>query len=65
MPPVTVKGKEKPVRIFAVVNLKVKDKEQPKPTSLAELRQTLGIAPPNLSKVDTSEEEVKYKIGAD
>jgi adenylate cyclase len=65
MPPVTVKGKEKPVRIFAVINLKVKDKEQPKPVTLAELRQSLGITPPDLSKVDASEVEKKYKIGAD
>jgi adenylate cyclase len=65
MPPVTVKGKEKPVRIFAVVNLRVKDKEQPRPTTLAELRQILDIAPPDLNNVDTSVEEKKYRIGSD
>jgi adenylate cyclase len=64
MPLVTVKGKEKPVRIFAVVNLKIQDKEQSGPVTLAELRRLLGIATPDLSKVDTGEEEKKYRIGA-
>jgi adenylate cyclase len=65
MPPVTVKGKEKPVRIFGVVNLKSKDKEQPRPTSLAEVRHILGIEAPDLTKVDTSSSEKKYKIGTE
>jgi adenylate cyclase len=66
-PPVTVKGKEKPVRMFAVVNLKVvkKDMEQPHPLTLAELRSMLGIAAPDLGKVDTNAEELKYKIKSD
>ena len=59
MPSVTVKGKEKPVRIFAVVNLK----DSPGPQTLAEVRDFLGIKPPDLSKVDTGAEEKKYKIG--
>jgi adenylate cyclase len=65
MPPVTVKGKVKPIRIFAVVNLRVKDKAQPRPVTLAELRQTLDMAAPDLSKVDADEEEKKYSLGAD
>jgi adenylate cyclase len=60
MPSVTVKGKEKPVRIFAVVNQKNNKKG---PQTLAQVRQLLGITPPDLSKVDTGAEEKKYKIG--
>jgi adenylate cyclase len=67
MPSVEVKGKEKPIRMFAVVNLKVtkKNMEQPRPWTLAELRNMLGIAAPDLSKVDTNAEEKKYKISSD
>jgi len=62
MPSVTVKGKEKPVRIFAVVNhVSVTSG----PRTLAEVRELLGIKPPDISKVDTNAEEKKYKIGAD
>jgi adenylate cyclase len=60
MPPVRVKGKEKPVRMFAVINLKAED--APGPRTLAELRELLGIAPPDLSKVDVNAEEKKYKL---
>ncbi|MDR1618608.1 MAG: HAMP domain-containing protein [Treponema sp.] len=63
MPPVSVKGKEKPVRMFAVVNVKAKEGEtQPKPETLAEVRKLLGIEAPDLSKADTGGEEKKYKI---
>jgi adenylate cyclase len=63
MPPVTVKGKEKPIRMFAVINLRSKNGEPVKgPQTLDELRKLLGIAPPDLSKVDTGAEETKYKI---
>ncbi|MDR1899782.1 MAG: HAMP domain-containing protein [Treponema sp.] len=66
MPPVTVKGKEKPVRLFAVVNIRVRPgKVQPPPASLAELRQLLGLTAPDLGKVDMDEEEKKYKITTD
>jgi len=58
MPAVTVKGKEKPVRMFAVVNFKNVDG----PKTLAEVRALLGIEPPDISKVNTDEEEKKYKI---
>ena len=60
MPSVTVKGKEKPVRVFAVVNFKGAEG----PQTLAEVRELLGIKPPDLSGVDTGAEEKKYKIGA-
>jgi adenylate cyclase len=62
MPPVTVKGKEKPVRMFAVVNIKGASGA---PHTLAEVRKILGIATPDLSKVDTNAEEKKYKIKSD
>jgi adenylate cyclase len=61
MPPVTVKGKEKPVRIFAVVNhVSVTSG----PRTLGEVRELLGIKPPDISKVDINAEEKKYKIGS-
>jgi len=61
MPPVSVKGKEKPVRMFAVVNLK----GATGPQTLAEVRTLLDITPPDISKVDTNAEEKKYKIQSD
>jgi adenylate cyclase len=59
MPPVTVKGKEKPVRMFAVINLR---DSSGGPKTLAEVRTLLGIPAPDISKVDTDAEEKKYKI---
>jgi len=61
MPSVTVKGKEKPVRLFAVVNLKGAEC----PQTLAEVRTLLGIPTPDISKADTNAEEKKYKIQGD
>jgi len=60
MPSVTVKGKEKPLRIFAVVNHVDNNKG---PFTLAGLRDLLGIEPPEMSKVDLNADEKKYKIG--
>ena len=60
MPSVTVKGKEKPVRLFAVVN-HVAVTTGPK--TLAEVRDMLGIKPPDVSKADVNAEEKKYQIG--
>ena len=59
MPSVTVKGKEKPVRIFAVINIAGADKG---PRNLAELRELLGIKAPDLSASAPDAEEKKYKI---
>jgi len=60
MPPVTVKGKEKPVRLFAVVNLSAINTF---PRNLAHVRRILGIKPPDISKADVNAKENKYKIG--
>jgi adenylate cyclase len=60
MPPVTVKGKEKPVRLFAVVN---HVSVQSGPRTLAQVRKVLGIKPPDISKANVNAEELKYKIG--
>jgi len=60
MPSVTVKGKEKPVRLFAVVNLASVPSG---PRTLAQVRKTLGIKTPDISKADVNAEEHKYKIG--
>jgi adenylate cyclase len=64
MPSVEVKGKEKPVRMFAVINMRRKPGEkQSKPDSLAAVRRLLGIPAPDLSTVDINRKEKKYKIG--
>jgi adenylate cyclase len=66
MPPVTVKGKEKPVRLFAVVGLRARQGAvQSGPVTLAELRRQLGVTAPDLDKVDMDGEEKKYKISKD
>jgi len=57
MPSVRVKGKEKPVRIFAVINF-IKNPKGPK--SIARLRRILGIKPPANLKLDTGSAEPKY-----
>ncbi|MDR0302063.1 MAG: HAMP domain-containing protein [Treponema sp.] len=59
MPSVTVKGKEKPVRIFAVINYAKATKG---PKSLARLRKILGIKDPGILKLDANSTEKKYKI---
>jgi len=58
MPAVSVKGKEKPVRLFAVINL-VNAKSGPR--TLSEVRTLMGIKPPE-ENVDINAEEKKYKI---
>ena len=60
MPPVTVKGKKRPVRIFAVINVAGTDKG---PKTIADVRKLLGIQPPDTSKIDVNADEKKYKIG--
>jgi len=59
MPSVTVKGKEKPVRIFAVINVVGNSKG---PQSMAEVRKMLGVEAPEISKVDVNADEKKYNI---
>ncbi|GHV61104.1 adenylate/guanylate cyclase domain-containing protein [Spirochaetia bacterium] len=49
MPMVRVKGKEKPVRIFAVINLRSRNPaEQRRPLTLREVRALMGIPAQNL-----------------
>jgi len=60
MPSVMVKGKEKPLRVFAVIN-HVSVSSGPK--TLKDVRELLGITAPDLEKVDVNAEEKKYKIG--
>ncbi|MDR2211594.1 MAG: adenylate/guanylate cyclase domain-containing protein, partial [Spirochaetaceae bacterium] len=62
MPPITVKGKETPVRMFAVVNFRPTQDFVPKPSTLPELRRLLGIPAPDLGKADLNADEQKYKI---
>jgi adenylate cyclase len=62
MPSVTVKGKADPVRIFAVVNYAGISKG---PRTMKDVRKLLGIAEPELSKVDVDADEKKYKIGTE
>lgn len=66
MPSVTVKGKEKPVNMYAVVNMP-KATDIPGagangPKSMAEVREMLGIPTPDYAKVNLDEDEKKYKI---
>ena len=59
MPGVHVKGKTAPIKMYAVVNAKgVKG-----PKDIHKLREFLGWDEPELDKVNTDEEEKKYKIG--
>jgi adenylate cyclase len=60
MPSITVKGKVKPVRLFAVVNTAGAEKG---PMNLADVRRFLGIKAPDIFKVDINAGEQKYKIG--
>jgi len=60
MPSVTVKGKEKPVRIFALINLVEIDKG---PKTLADVREIMGIEAPDIASVDVNAHEKKYKFG--
>jgi adenylate cyclase len=60
MPSVSVKGKEKPLRIFAVVNYYGTDTG---PQTLDEVRKLLGIKAPDMSEVDVNADEKKYTIG--
>lgn len=67
MPSVTVKGKEKPVKMYAVINIpnakKTPGAGENGMKSLAEVRAKLGFDTPNLSTVNPNESEKKYKVG--
>jgi len=67
MPPVTVKGKEKPIRLFAVVNFNFaainKSPPASAPMTLAAVRKYLGLEAKDASKANVNAEELKYKIG--
>ena len=62
MPPVTVKGKEQPVRLFAVINLAGNKKG---PQTLADVRELLGIKPPDVSGMNINTLDSKFKIGGE
>ena len=62
MPSVRVKGKEKPIRIFAVIN---HAGAAGSPKTLPAVRKLLGIKAPDLQKVNINAEEKKYKIGGE
>jgi adenylate cyclase len=57
MRPIKAKGKADPLQIFAVVNLSGAEG----PRNLAEVRELLGIEPPE-GEVDIDTEETKYEI---
>ena len=59
MLPVTVKGKEKPMRVFAVVNFKDSTSG---PQTLSEVREILGIDTPDLNTMDIYNKENKFKV---
>ena len=66
MPSVTVKGKEKPLKMYAVINMPAEDDipcaGEKGPKSLSQIRTALGIPTPDFAKVNLNEDEKKYKI---
>ena len=60
MPGVHVKGKTDAIKMFAVINLV--GREGPK--SIDEVRSIIGTGAPDLTKVNTDDEEKKYNIQA-
>jgi len=66
MPSVTVKGKEKPIRMFAVINMPheqgIPGAGEKGPSNLNQIRKVLGIPIPDFAKVNLNEDEKKYKI---
>jgi adenylate cyclase len=60
MPAVTVKGKKKPVRVFAVVNFAGNSEG---PQTMADVRKLLGIEAPEISKAEVNAR--KKKINKD
>lgn len=60
MPGVHVKGKTDAIKMFAVINLIGKGR----PESMDDVRKIIGTTAPDLSKVNTDDEEKKYNIQA-
>ena len=58
MPGVHVKGKEAPIKMYAVINVK----GQPGTETLSQVRSLMGFHEIDKSQVNTDEEEKKYKI---
>ncbi len=66
MPSVTVKGKEKPVSLYAVINTSyetdIPGTGAQGPSSLQALRTMLDLKAPDLAKIDVNSEERKYRV---
>lgn len=60
MPGVHVKGKTEAIKMYAVINLTGKGR----PESIEDVRKIIGTTAPDLAKVNTDDEEKKYKIQA-
>ena len=60
MPGVHVKGKTDAIKMFAVINLAGKGR----PETIEDVRKIIGTTAPDLSKVNTDDEEKKYNIQA-
>ncbi|MBQ0161773.1 MAG: adenylate/guanylate cyclase domain-containing protein, partial [Treponema sp.] len=58
MPGVHVKGKEDLIKMYAVINLAGKEN----PGTIDDVRKIIGTTAPDLSKVNTDDEEKKYNI---
>jgi len=59
MPSIIVKGNEKPLRIFAVINLRESGKG---PKNMYEVRKLLGIKHYDISKADFNEDRNNFKM---
>ena len=60
MPGVHVKGKTDAIKMFAVINLAGRGR----PDTIEDVRKIIGTTAPDLSKVNTDDEEKKYNIQA-
>ena len=60
MPGVHVKGKTDAIKMFAVINLVGRGR----PETIDDVRKIIGTSAPDLSKVNTDDEEKKYNIQA-
>ncbi|MCR4949636.1 MAG: HAMP domain-containing protein [Treponema sp.] len=60
MPGVHVKGKTDAIKMFAVINLVGRGR----PETIEDVRKIIGTTAPDLSKVNTDDEEKKYNIQA-